>query len=66
MKPCDYCGYKFEHSPDTCRILLGEKKSGKKLHHFKRKDHPNRVGNVGISRKNILDLAEYLNGKRQY
>ena len=62
MKPCDFCGYSFEHKPETCRALLTERKSSVKIHHSKREK--NRVGNISISRENMVRFAEYLNGKR--
>ena len=63
MKPCEYCGYSFEHKPETCRALLTERKAPvKKIHHVKAKR--NLVGNVAISSENMVKFAEYLNGKR--
>lgn len=63
MKPCDFCGYSFEHKPEVCRALLTERKAPVKIYHQK-PVKKNLVGNITISRDNVLKLAEYLNGKR--
>lgn len=62
MKTCDYCGLDFEHNPEVCRVHLAERKV-KKIHHFK-PGRKNGIGNLAISRKNILELADYINGKK--
>jgi len=62
MKACEHCGYTFEHNPETCKSLVREKKTPK-IHHFKGANKG--PGPINVSRKTIVALADYLNGKRR-
>jgi len=65
MKPCKHCGLDAEHDPNVCKVLIREKQTNKPKIAFGGNGRRNKEkGPVQISRKSILELADYLNGRR--
>ena len=62
MKPCEWCGYDFEHNIATCKALIAEKKE-KPISHKKGPRTNPKCGRIKISPENMEKLIEYLGRK---